>query len=261
MGIIPIWLNFTFTSLQRSYVVRGAERPFFCLMVYFKYMSYLYRNGTGRNDIAYINDISQDIEYLERYLNSSRTGIRFFTGEESSAQLLERTSQTVLDDIQWSYVTFVSEMYKNMHDFLTDCCTTYGSGIEYRVKESSTSAYISSSFYVNDSNKYFSNSGSLRLKNWAGGGASSFGFAIFASNVNNANGAVSHFNDKYIGMELFTKYTSGGGDVIYDGVGTFIGAERNSLSSTSTGVLLKFSPETCNWVNDTGITGFRFYYE
>lgn len=222
-------------------------------------MSYLYRNGTGRNDITYTNDLSIDIQYLERYMMSSRTGIRFFTGEEQHALILERTNNSILDDIQWTDVEFESEMHKNMYQFLTDCYYTYNSGISYRVRESSTAAYTSSSFSDNIEEKYFYTV-DVTFASWYGGASSAYGFAISASSINNAIGAVSYFNDKYTGLDLFTKYTAGDGTVMYNGVGTFAGAVRNTLSSTNTGVLLKFNPSTCNWIN-TGSPGIRFYYE
>ena len=98
--------NFTFTSLQRSYVVRGAERPFFCQEECALYMSYLMRIGEGRNDIEFSGSNSTKGNYLIRSGNG-RADINFenISTGGISYNLLYRYN-TKLNDISWYPVLF-----------------------------------------------------------------------------------------------------------------------------------------------------------
>ena len=77
-------------------------------------MSYLYRSGTGRNNIAFTNTANSSTKYLRR-LGSGRTNINWYTIPQGSTYNILNRTGTGRNNIAWAnYIYLLNLQMVNM---------------------------------------------------------------------------------------------------------------------------------------------------
>ena len=92
-------------------------------------MSYLYRTGNGRNNIAFTTTANSSTKYLRR-LGSGRTNINWYTIPQGSTYNILQRNGTSRNDILWAELKIYKQemllLYELCNNFsLNDICAAY----------------------------------------------------------------------------------------------------------------------------------------
>ena len=176
-------------------------------------MSYLYRSGNGRNNIAYTNTANSSTKYLRR-TGTGRTNITWTTIPTGSTYNILQRNGTGRNSIAWGNLQIISKIYN-----LTQICNIMGNGILYiGHRYTNTSSiyncnisdpdetiyrYIGSEYIlINYDSSNSSTSSSSTSTTRVGSGDNDIGLVFINLNSNALSYAQSFCNSSLDGIEL-----------------------------------------------------------
>ena len=131
-------------------------------------MSYLYRTGNGRNNIAYTNTANSSTKYLRR-LGSGRTNINWYTIPAGSTYNILNRTGTGRNNIAWGNLkigpdTSATALQNNMH--LKYWQTTDSSSNKVNIATGNIPPTYSGNRSVYSANKFYYENNRIRFDNW-----------------------------------------------------------------------------------------------
>ena len=174
-------------------------------------MSLLYRNGTGRNNIAWGGSTSTAATYLRR-TSTGRNDISYISiSSNGTYNILNRTS-TGRNNISWINTTFsLTQTEINCRNFISYLNNrSYVSSIGFTATGSSSSVYYKDLTFTDSGNGYFTKSNTFSNRLY-GHHASSITIRCVSDNKS----VVVNYLNSILNRVLFTKMNLDGTDSIY----------------------------------------------